>query len=174
MITIIIYYYAGTKFVDLFIPGISLSLRGIPIANNSYVDVDSIGSNENGALICCTDMTDCCTSTLSPGGVEIGHWYTPGGDNLEALDIPIEPMASGMGEMMPSLVIRGQSLVLLIQVVKLVTIVDLGQFYCEVPDAKGETQRVYVNLCKLQTTYVTKTYTINARLTPTLLPMHLV
>ena len=133
-----------------FISGVSLSLRGIPIANNGYVDVDSIGSDDDGALICHTDNTDCCTSTLLPeGDGELGHWYTPGGDNLEDLAIPVEPMASGMGDMILSLVTRGQSLVRLIQVVKLVRVVDLGQFYCEVPDAKGEMQRVYVNLCEL-------------------------
>ena len=57
-------YYAGTNLL-ICISGVNLSLRGIP--------VDSIGSDENGALICYTDSIDCCTSTLSPNGVELGH-----------------------------------------------------------------------------------------------------
>ena len=66
---------------------------------------------------------------------------------------------------MPSLVTRGQSLVHFIQAVKLITVVDLGRFYCEVPDVKGERQRVYVS-CNLFTLKAAWTHEKITQLTP--------
>ena len=57
--------------------GLFLSLRGTPIDNDSFVDVDDIGEGDT-ALFCLTNATNCCTSTLT-GGPALGNWFFPDG-----------------------------------------------------------------------------------------------
>ena len=56
-----------------------MSLRGTPIDDDGFVDVDDIGSNGgvdgDTALLCLTNNTNCC----GPGDPAIGEWYFPNG-----------------------------------------------------------------------------------------------
>ena len=126
--------------------GVHLSLHGVVIANNSYVISDRIGNNDTGALLCQTDKTDCCNSSLSPNGTELGNWYSPDGSLIEDLN-------SGSGMPVDSikpnsfLVNRGGSVVRLLRP-QSVSSSELGRFCCELSDAEGAIQRVYVIICK--------------------------
>ena len=52
--------------------GVTLSINGMAIANNSYVDVRDIGDSDENALLCRTDKLACCT-----GRLKAGEWYYP-------------------------------------------------------------------------------------------------
>ena len=65
--------------------GVSLKFRGESLPNDSFVDLDDIvtigrgagpsNANSNGALLCITDLEDCCAA---PRTVR-GDWYYPDG-----------------------------------------------------------------------------------------------
>ena len=57
-----------------------MSLRGTPIDNDSFVDVDDIGNSDsvNNGLLCLTNDTNCCTGDLTPAGIGgLGQWLFP-------------------------------------------------------------------------------------------------
>ena len=58
----------------LFHAGVSLSIRGFTVANDSYVDIDYIGDGGDFSLNCVTDNIDCCRSVQ---GQVKGDWYFP-------------------------------------------------------------------------------------------------
>ena len=60
--------------VWLIIVGVHLALRGHFIANNSHVNIRSIGQHSNRALQCITDK--------SPSGCRHGEWLFPNGDGI--------------------------------------------------------------------------------------------
>ena len=102
--------------------------------------IGRIGSDDDSALLCLTDKTDCCNSTLSPDGNALGNWYFANGEALEDLANSMAPRSL--------FVTRGQSVVRLLQLQPASTM-ELGQLYCEVPDTQGVHKRVSINLCKL-------------------------
>lgn len=121
----------------------------MPIANNSYVDMDSIGSDDDSALHCHTNNISCCNDHKVSGTV-IGNWYSANG---EALDNIMTMMASGDGREVylsqSSLsVSRGQGVVCLLRQQQ-GTPIELGQLYCEVPDDKGVNKTLFINLSEL-------------------------
>ena len=58
-----------------------LTFRGNNIPNNSYVDLNTVGSNSSNddAVVCHTDLTTCCRSVQGP---DRGDWYFPFGGRL--------------------------------------------------------------------------------------------
>ena len=50
-----------------------LSLRGVLLANNSYVEFSSIEQSSFTALRCNTPLRNCCTTPLG----ELGNWFFP-------------------------------------------------------------------------------------------------
>ena len=115
------------------------------IANNSYVGLDSIGNDDASALLCHTDNTDCCT----PNGHALGNWYSASGHSLENDN----GVASGHGmeDLLPQsslIVTRDVSIVRLLRRNELDSPLELGQIYCEIPNAEGVNQRIYISLCK--------------------------
>ena len=126
--------------------GVSLMLSGETIANDGFVDSDDVGafgnsrpsnSNSNGALLCVTDLVDCCAA---PRAVR-GDWYYP--DNRTVGE-------SGFG----FIVNRGASdqqtstsgSVRLFRVFSAAP--ERGRFRCEIPNAAGVNQIIYLNICE--------------------------
>ena len=104
------------------------------------------------ALLCLTDKTDCCDSTSSPNRTVLGNWYSPDGDAVSSPDD--YKGGSGMGTnesaittMNSLFVSRGVSVVRLHRA-DIISRREQGQFFCEVPNADGVTERVNVILCK--------------------------
>ena len=58
-----------------------LTFRGNNIPNNSYVDLNTVGSNSSNAnaVVCHTDLTSCCRMSQ---GDDRGDWYYPNGNRL--------------------------------------------------------------------------------------------
>ena len=111
--------------------GVHLSLRGVSIANNSYVDVDNIGVNDN-ALLCHTNKSTCCET---PTAYRAGHWYFPN-------EMPVKILGSNP----PENVFyrnRGPSIV---RLNRRGNPSERGRFQCEVPDANTIIQRIFVDI----------------------------
>ena len=113
-------------------PAVYLSLRGIHATNNSYVDIDDIG--EGAALLCVTDLTQCCRGIDTPGeGGALGEWFYPNGTDVEIKDSGDDFCRN-----------RGPSVVLLNH--RNNAPFPTGLYCCEVPDASNTQQRVCANV----------------------------
>jgi hypothetical protein len=113
------------------VSGVFLSLKGEIIANNSYVGIDDIGEDDD-ALLCHTNKTDCCHESYN----RAGEWYFPNG-----MIVKIEGRSADE-------FYRDRRA----QVVRLNrrqgTFTVRGLFRCEVPDANNKWQTIYVNIGK--------------------------
>ena len=59
-----------------------LSLGGIHIANNSNVSFYGIGEGDGGALLCVTDLMQCCHRKNTTTGRALGWWFYPDGSDV--------------------------------------------------------------------------------------------
>ena len=59
-----------------------LSLGGVHITNNSKVSIHGIGEGDSGALLCVTDLRQCCHKTYTATGRALGWWYYPNGTHV--------------------------------------------------------------------------------------------
>ena len=111
--------------------GVYLSLNEVVIANNSYVDADDIGE-DNAALLCHTDKTDCCTNEM--GQERAGEWYYPSGTRVSTMGVSQDEFYRDRGT----------------QVVRLNRqqgkIAERGLFLCKVPDADMVPVSIFVNI----------------------------
>ena len=119
--------------------GVYLSLGGTVIANNSFVDIDSIGSNDTSALLCHTNETHCCSSTDT-------NWYYENGTAVRNIgDIPDNDSSDVV-----FVSSRGQSVInLLLSQHADKNTTERGHFYCLISDADGLNHTLHVNICKL-------------------------
>ena len=113
-----------------------LSLRGINFTNNSYVDIDDIGEGDDGALLCVTNLIQCCRGIDTPGdGGALGEWFYPNGTDVEIKDSGNDIYRN-----------RGPSVVLLNR--RSNAMFPTGLYCCEVPDASNIQRRVCANVGK--------------------------
>ena len=126
------YYISIVTLVDLStssFPGtgdVWFSLDGTTYQNNSNVILENIGEGDD-ALLCITNLTDCCHQN-NTGGPVLGNWFFPNGTEV-----------SSSGEMF---ITRGQ------RVVRLNRRRDgvEGIYRCEIPDATNVNQTLYIGL----------------------------
>ena len=57
-----------------------VSFMGTTLANNSYVDLNLVGTGGLDSVHCHTDLLTCCNRTQ---GVDRGDWYFPNGTRLQ-------------------------------------------------------------------------------------------
>ena len=114
------------------ITGVGLLLNGVLYGNNSIVTLDEIGE-DSATLFCLTNKTDCCRSSDTPPGVGgIGEWFFPDGSSVRSI-IPGDDIYRGRGPSVVALHRRNNAQ-------------TTGVFRCEVPDASGINQHLYVGV----------------------------
>jgi len=113
--------------VPFHLAGVDLSLDGVSLPNNSIVTNTDIGTDSE-ALLCTTTLPGCCTSA-NPETL----WYFPNGS-----PVPNNPASSYQRT-------RGQNpgRVILHRNSESTT---TGIFHCDIPDASGVTQNIYVGI----------------------------
>ena len=112
--------------------GVHISLGN---GNNSNILITDIGEGDSEALLCYTDLAQCCRGIETPNGIALGEWLYPNGSKI----------ATGMsGD--DFYWNRGPSLVRLNRRNNATS--PEGQFCCVIPDA---TLTNVTNLCKLFT-----------------------
>jgi hypothetical protein len=121
--------------INFSVPVVYLYLRGrLYVRNSSYIDIDDIGEGDNGALVCVTDLTQCCSVGVDTvGDAVLGRWFYPNGT-----DVPVD----GYGYAFYSS--RGQSSVRINRRNNIRS--PSGLYCCEVPDASNTQQRVCANI----------------------------
>ena len=115
-----------------FITGVGFLLNGVLYGNNSIVTLDEIGE-ESAALFCLTNKTYCCRSSDTPPGVGgIGEWFFPNGNSVNNIGSG-DDIYRGRGPSFVRLQRRNNAQ-------------TTGVFRCEVPDASGTNQQLYVGV----------------------------
>ena len=96
--------------------------------NNSRVSLADVGEGEENALICRTDRINCCGAPN-----RFGQFYYPSG-----IQVPINSAGQSFYRN------RGDQLIRLNRRVGVTS--PTGKYRCEIPDASGETQNIYITL----------------------------
>ena len=121
--------------ICVFVTGIGLSLNNVQYTNNSVVNITDIGTG-SAALICTTTYYPCCFSFPPPGT----HWYFPNGSQVSNTNtlpyyrtrIDGNPQfTSEPGTVLLHRNPEGNT---------------TGMFHCEIPDASGTFQSLYVGI----------------------------
>ena len=128
--------------------GVSLVLQGQAIPNNSLVNLDDLlyvtsndqPTNANGlqTLMCVTDLVDCCELPAR------GNWYYPDG-RIVLYNTGGATFQRNRGQ---NEVINNQQFNGSVRLWRRYSPTERGLFRCELPDANGVNQSLYVNLCK--------------------------
>ena len=112
--------------------GIGLTLNGVQYTNNSVVNITDIGT-DSAALICTTTYTPCCFTSPLPGT----HWYYPNGSRVENNDtLPYYRRRTDATSDPPGRVILHRN----------PGANTTGVFRCEILDANGTFQSIYVGI----------------------------
>ena len=110
--------------------GVRFQLNGQSYGNDSEVLLTDIGDGDS-ALLCLTDNTQCCNvAGLGP----LGEWYFPDGT----------PVVNGTNQSRSIYRNRGPSVVRLNRRNNATS--PTGVYRCEVPDASGTIQNIYITL----------------------------
>ena len=112
--------------------GIGLTLNGVQYTSNSVVTITDIGT-DSAALLCTTTYLPCCFSGPPPGT----HWYFPNGSQVERfstlpyyrsrIDAQLSPPGAVLLHRNPGAT-------------------TTGVFHCEIRDATGIFQSIYVGI----------------------------
>ena len=121
----------------------SLSLNGETVPNDGYVLVSDIGTDNNNALLCNTDRSDCCRGGDHPNGIAQGRWYRP--DGMEVMSFTIEYAADPTQARNFFYRSRGTGIVRLHRR-GIPPQSQRGHFRCVIPDASGTNVTLYVNI----------------------------
>ena len=114
----------------MFLVGVYFVLNGVMYTNNinSAVPLSEVGEGEN-ALLCKTDKEDCCGTPPN----RFGEFYYP--SNIKV------PIAKEQQSFYRN---RGEKIIRLNR--RDGTISPTGKYRCEVPDARGSIQNIYITL----------------------------
>ena len=112
--------------------GIGLTLNNVQYTNNSVVNITDIGTG-SAALLCITTYRPCCFSGPPPGT----HWYFPDGSRVERNGATFYRTRAS------TWYYRGPGTVILHRNPGTTT---TGIFRCEILDANGDFQSVYVGV----------------------------
>ena len=116
--------------------GISLTLNNVQYTNNSVVTITDIGTG-SAALLCTTTYYPCCFSGPPPGN----HWYLPNGSRVSNTNTL--PYYRSRIDGKPTFIPRRPGTVLLHRNPEGTT---TGIFCCEILDATGNFQNIYVGI----------------------------
>ena len=102
--------------------------------------------SDGAALECITDLVDCCgTESGSPVRAQHGNWYFPDGARVGEFSGGTRFMVNRG----PNEVIDGQQFNGSVRLFRRFSDVpQRGRFRCELPNAAGVDQNLYVNICE--------------------------
>ena len=117
-----------------------ISLRGKTYLNNSNILITNIGEGDSGAVLCHTDLEDCCRSDETNNSLPLGQWIYP--------DLSIVSISASNEDFFIN---RDTSLVRLNRRGNSTS--PTGKFCCEIPDANYTLIKMCVNLGKFDSLF---------------------
>ena len=108
---------------------VTMALNGRLYVNNSIVTITDVGEDIHSSLLCVTNSSNCCGSEDSNS--MLGIWYLPSGIPADGNDQNFDQS-------------RGSSVLRLTR--KCGATSPNGIFHCQVPDASGALQNLFVGL----------------------------
>ena len=125
---------SSTENVVLYhFAGVGLTLSSMNLTNNSIVTNTEIGTGA-AALACNTTYTPCCTSFENPET----DWYFPNGSRVP--NDPYLPYQRTRGRFSGRVTLNRNS-----------ESTTTGIFHCDIPDASGDIQSLYVGIYDMHT-----------------------
>ena len=135
----ILYFYPYTG------SHVSLSLRGVTIYNNSYINIGDIGARtDDEALQCHTDYINCCNIEHTVNGSQLVEWYYPNGSRVIFINEIYNYSYPDNDGYFTS---RSQSV---IRLSSSSSSIEGGRFCCEIPDQYGSNQTLCINIGEKQ------------------------
>ena len=111
--------------------GVGLNLKGLPIANSSYVDIDDISLNTAAAaLLCWTNLKNCCKTSRR------GEWYYPSGNIVGVMGNDTTEFYRDRDNEGNVRLNRRQDK----------PMSERGLFICEIPETDTVDQNLYINI----------------------------
>ena len=111
-------------------------LGGRPYRNGGNILITDIGEGDDGALLCVTDLIQCCRGVDAPSGVgALGQWFYPDGSFVQV---------NGSGDDFYR--DRGLNIVRLHRRNNVMS--PIGQFCCVVPDTTSVNRNTCINICE--------------------------
>ena len=123
--------------IFVFVTGIGLTLNNVQYTNNSVVTITDIGTG-SAALICTTTFRVCCYSGPPPGT----HWYFPNGSRIDRFNTLPYYRTRTDGQRFRVGSLPGGTVLLHRNPEGTTT----GIFCCEILDATGAFQSIYVGI----------------------------
>ena len=105
-----------------------MDLSDIGVGTNTLGDGDSMG------LRCLTDSTQCCRGSDNPNGGPLGEWYFPDGTLVPDGTVSSRDIFRNRGPSVVRLNRRNNAQS------------PTGVYRCEIPDARGTTQSIFVGV----------------------------
>ena len=119
--------------VTFLLGDVRFSLNGTTYQNNSVVTLEDISEGDD-ALLCRTDLRNCCQTTQN-GSRALGNWFFPNGNR-----VPSDTTANGtQWDVYRN---RGTSVVRLNRRRE----GEEGIYRCEIPDTLNVTQTIYIGV----------------------------
>ena len=126
-----------TPCIKYVLAGLNIEFpNGTPYDRDIPISITEIGEADNKAVLCRTDLTACCTSTLTGGRDGLGQWIYPNGTNVGGRSSRYDIFRS-----------RGDMVVRLHRMDDDVT-APTGQYCCEVPTMDNSDARICITLSK--------------------------
>ena len=108
--------------------GIELTLNSVQYTNNSVVNITDIGT-DGAALICTTTRQTCCLS------IDGSHWYFPDGSWVQRTSTTYYRSRTVPNTGGPTVRLHRNP-----------GATTTGIFHCDIPDASGDLQSIYVGI----------------------------
>ena len=123
-----------------------ISHRGKTYPNNSNIPITDIGEEDSGAVLCKTNLYDCCKSDQTNDSMVLGEWFCP---NLSSnYSINSEHCQSKFNETFKLYRNRDRSVVRLNRRGNILS--PTGKFCCRIRDASYTFIKMCVNLGELE------------------------
>ena len=123
--------------------------------NTNQSDLPSNRNPRDEALLCVTDLVDCCGTESGTMRTERGDWYFPDGSRVESgvwlwYYIIFDTFMANRG---PNEEINGTIVYGSVRLYRVFTPFERGRFRCELPSAEDPTinQILYANICEFVT-----------------------
>ena len=126
---VVVYPFLSTEAGE----GVRFSLRGTTYQNNSLVNLEDIGEDDN-RLLCLTDQPACCRPPYTSNA--IGNWFLPDGTRV-----------ASSGQQRGFHRTRGPSVVYMHRRRG----GEDGIYRCEIPDTAGVIQNLYIGVYNAST-----------------------